>query len=318
MDLATLISPMDKEAFLAGHFAQQPLLQRHGAAFAAGLPRIADVWALLEARQDVWRGERVLMARDGAYLPGEAFRRTDATGVERIDLARIRALVDAGSSLVARNAENDLPAISSLCRALESELGGYCFVNLYYSQPDRQALPVHYDWKEVMVIHLEGRKAWRLYERQAAAADEATTPTTARERCGRVIETPVLEPGDVLYLPRGRYHDALASEGPSLHATVSLEMPQRADLIRLLMVFAEQDPVLRSLFDPAADIAGGRIAPDGARRVLERLHRLAMANVEPMCAALEQRYAAARHTPPTDDPTAAQGGDAPRAAGGRQ
>lgn len=305
MDLASLIAPLDKATFFAEHFARRPLLQRHGPSFVAGLPTIADVWALLEARQEAWAGDRVLVARDGAYLPVDAYRRPDpaGTGAERYDVARLRSLVAEGCSLVARNAEKDLPAISALCRALEGELGGYAFVNLYYSQPDRQALPVHYDWKEVVVVHLEGRKAWRLYEGQSALADEAPTRAIARERCGRVVETPVLEPGDVLYLPRGRYHDALASEGPSLHATVSLEMPKRADLVQLLLHIAEQDPVLRAMFDPREDIAGGRVAPAAARRVLERLHRLAMANVEPMCDALERRYAASRHAAPEGDPT---------------
>lgn len=60
-----------------------------------------------------------------------------------------------------------------------------------------------------------------------------------------------MRPGDVLYLPRGWYHDALATEGASLHVTYSVAPLYGGILFRLLEPAALQDPAFRAWLAPA-------------------------------------------------------------------
>ena len=60
-----------------------------------------------------------------------------------------------------------------------------------------------------------------------------------------------MRPGDVLYLPRGWYHDALATEGASLHVTFSVTPLYGRILFSLLENAAMQDPAFRAWLVPA-------------------------------------------------------------------
>jgi ribosomal protein L16 Arg81 hydroxylase len=55
-----------------------------------------------------------------------------------------------------------------------------------------------------------------------------------------------MQPGDLLYIPRGRYHDALASENGALHIAFGVTMPKALDLLGIIWEAAVQDPALRA------------------------------------------------------------------------
>ena len=49
-----------------------------------------------------------------------------------------------------------------------------------------------------------------------------------------------MTPGDVLYLPRGQYHDALASDGASLHLSFGIG---RATVLDFVSVLSQSSPL---------------------------------------------------------------------------
>ena len=75
------------------------------------------------------------------------------------------------------------------------------------------------------------------YDRMKGALDREVTTT----------------PGDVLYLPRGQFHDALAMDGDSLHITFSVQVPMGLNLV--------QDMVLRLIDE--TDFRADLPRPDG-------------------------------------------------------
>lgn len=75
-----------------------------------------------------------------------------------------------------------------------------------------------------------------------------------------------MKAGDVLYLPRGWFHDALAKDGPSLHVTYSVSPLYGRILFSLLENAALQDGEFRQYFPPAAK--------DGGRALQAHLTRL--------------------------------------------
>eukprot|EP00466_Bigelowiella_natans_P007629 jgi/Bigna1/71265/fgenesh1_pg.15_\ len=97
--------------------------------------------------------------------------------------------------------------------------------NAYLTPPSTQGFAPHYDDVDVYIVQLEGRKRWRLYPPRDNAdvlprfssqdIDESDLPEP-------ILDT-VLNPGDLLYAPRGTIHQAIAlPNGPaSLHLTLS-------------------------------------------------------------------------------------------------
>ena len=90
----------------------------------------------------------------------------------------------------------------------------------------------------MFIVHLEGRKRWKVYE------PTLTYPTESMRRGPKSEDTaekptsdPYLEvdmtPGDVIYIPRGHWHYAV-SETPSIHLTVGAQARVPAQFLRWL------------------------------------------------------------------------------------
>lgn len=99
-----------------------------------------------------------------------------------------------------------------------------------------QGFAPHYDDVDVFIVHTAGRKRWRVYKPLPGAALPPTPSPDFDERrddIGAPLLDTVLEPGDLLYLPRGTVHQAEAlGREPALHVTVSANQRKTwADLL---------------------------------------------------------------------------------------
>lgn len=77
---------------------------------------------------------------------------------------------------------------------------------------------------------------------------------------GRPMVEVHMRPGDVLYVPRGWYHDAMAQPGASLHVTFSVTPLHGGALFGLLETLALEDPAFRAWLEPAEADAGEALA----------------------------------------------------------
>jgi lysine-specific demethylase/histidyl-hydroxylase NO66 len=111
--------------------------------------------------------------------------------------------------------------------SLLQELFGTCVgSNVYLTPAGTQGFAPHYDDIEAFVLQLEGRKRWRVYK---PLQDEFALPRFSSGNYSQddlkdhkpIIDV-ILEPGDLLYFPRGFIHQANALDDiHSLHITVS-------------------------------------------------------------------------------------------------
>jgi hypothetical protein len=69
-----------------------------------------------------------------------------------------------------------------------------------------------------------------------------------------------MRPGDLLYIPRGFYHDALAAEGASLHVSFSLLPLTGRILFPLLEEMAVEDAAFRAYLPDAREEEGRPLA----------------------------------------------------------
>ena len=140
-------------------------------------------------------------------------------------------------------------SVHSLLSTLELEFGCMVGSNAYLTPGgDSQGFAPHYDDIEAFILQLEGRKRWRVYPPPNKA--EMLPRFSSRdyteedmEGTAPVIDT-VLEPGDILYMPRGWIHQAhtppsrggQGDGGHSLHLTASaMQQWAWADLLDIIM-----------------------------------------------------------------------------------
>ena len=87
----------------------------------------------------------------------------------------------------------------------------------------------------VFAIHFEGEKVWNIYENIEESPINhplfRINPEQRIKRAGKLIEQVTLKPGDLLYIPRGQYHDALASKNGAIHVAFGLTYFKPIDLI---------------------------------------------------------------------------------------
>ena len=231
-----LVRPLAVQEFLDTRYRdKRPVL------FRAKGPRFASLctWDALNAllSSGAWRN-RMHLVQDGKtvaqqyYLTpqfGHGWRgRRGGPEETCIDDARLGTFLRTGASLVIHGVNEVHPPLRPVADAIEETLGGYTGVNLYASWTATRGFVVHWDDHDVFVLQAAGAKRWRLYgetRRFPLLRDSEPNVEPPREP----VWSEVLRPGDVLYVPRGWWHDAAHvrdDEGGggsgSLHLTCSV------------------------------------------------------------------------------------------------
>lgn len=214
-----------------------------------------------------WDAGHTKLVMNSRAVPDEHFLDDVAgfDGPRRLaNLAKVEAFLAMGATLVANEVQDAAPEIRSLTDALGAKFAARAWGNLYASFKDVQAFDSHCDTHEVFALHCAGEKRWRLYANPALNPAETPEGEGAQAAIdaakGPVILDIVLQPGDVLYIPRGWYHDAIASAEASLHLTIGV-LPHTGQLLfRLLEGLAMQNPTFRAYLPDARAQNGNALA----------------------------------------------------------
>lgn len=264
LSLDALLAPITLEAFQAEHDDQRPL---HIPATAGAPKRALLDWAgfnALLAQSAIWSPQTLKLLFNGQRVPPPQYCRQVRTGagtVSRPSPAKVNVLLAQGASLVIDEAQDLHPAIDQLAAPLARAFAGQVSANLYCSFGGVQAFGTHFDLHHVFAVQTEGEKIWTLYQNRADAPvyfpfDSDETRRWLAQTRGAVMERVHMRPGDVLYLPRGWYHDALTTEGASLHVTFSVTPAHGPTVFKLLQDAAMQDPAFRTWLRPAVENEG--------------------------------------------------------------
>jgi ribosomal protein L16 Arg81 hydroxylase len=130
-----------------------------------------------------------------------------------------------GATLIVNGVHHRIPTVTELAANLRYDFGYETHVNLYCSPAKQQGFDCHYDTHDVLILQIDGEKKWFVYRETVLYP----TPDMHSANQPKPEEPPylecVLKAGDVLYIPRGHWHYAIACEQPSLHLTVGIECP---------------------------------------------------------------------------------------------
>jgi lysine-specific demethylase/histidyl-hydroxylase NO66 len=258
MEFADFIAPMAVETFVADYFGKRPVHIR-GASPRSGLLSMERLEQLLAVRPH-WTEQNIKLILNSRPIAGEHFM--DAKGATRLaDPAKVEMFLRMGASLVGDHVEAIEPVVRGATAMLSRQFAGTAGANVYCSFQGIRAFASHCDLHEVFAVQIEGEKVWQIYENRADAPVETIQGPDAQgtiDRAkGRVMMTVTMQPGDLLYIPRGFFHDALASSDASLHLTFGVEPVNGLALFGLMETLAKRDPKFRAYLpdgrsDPAA------------------------------------------------------------------
>jgi bifunctional lysine-specific demethylase and histidyl-hydroxylase MINA len=270
-----IMAPLGAERFFAEYEGQRPLHLK-------GAPdKFAEImtWARLNellSMATIWSQTSLQLVLDKEPIPAARYcapaAGRDGGQVLRPDPDRVQELLKQGATLVANDIDHLGAGLTALSQAMEQALGGKVQGNLYLSSRRRQGFDAHFDTHDVYAVHVEGTKTWHVYE--GRAVDPIAHPSFrsySREHHekarGAKLMDVQMEPGDLLYLPRGQYHDALADEGGAVHVAFGVTYPIGIDVMALLYERVVGEPEFRANLPR-------RNQPDAERRLAERLAAL--------------------------------------------
>ncbi|VEU39405.1 unnamed protein product [Pseudo-nitzschia multistriata] len=182
----------------------------------------------------------------------------DPDEIHRLYNNSLYAAYLAGTSIVWNHVDLKSPRVAALCEDLqgsrckpeqEHERRTYsykslkldraffphAYANAYLTPPKSQTVPPHADDRDVLVFQLVGRKRWRVYQQipihypfthEQVGKSGIAVPESVLK--GPLAFDDSLQPGDVLYIPRGMVHEAKTDTGNddvpelSFHITVAL------------------------------------------------------------------------------------------------
>ncbi len=206
--------------FLQDVFGQRPLHVARGAAAAQGPERftVETLLALSEARALVYaRDLNVVNCLDGRrkvvlHEAGKAARRAE--------LSKHLTAKAGGCTVQLFQPQRYEDWLWRVMSGLEAEFCSLWGASVYLTARGSQGLAPHHDDVEVFVLQMQGRKHWRLHA-PAPSQAQALEYSPDLSELGELLMDVVLQPGDLLYLPRGTVHYAVAQDEPSVHITLS-------------------------------------------------------------------------------------------------
>lgn len=251
---ADILAPITPETFFAENCGQQWV---HIPGDADKFPDVLNWDSLTELlnKSGVWSSATLGLVQDRKGVPILDYcystKTPDGQDVYRPDGPRVMGHLRKGASLVANDIDSLTPGLTALATVLEQTLSAKVQANLYCSWKEHQAFDSHFDTHDVYAIQLEGEKLWHIYEGCldnpiAHSHFHDMTPDQHEEMKGRLEAELIMRPGDVIYLPRGHYHDAIAVTGNSMHVTFGAVALIGLDYLNALLPAATSDPLFRA------------------------------------------------------------------------
>ena len=205
------------------------------------LKKVMNVKSLnkLISMHNCWDNKNFSLVLNKNTIPFTAFFTTgDALGFAKTapDPIKVENYLKKGASLILNDLIYFSNEIEKLASDLQSITNGRCQANLYFSMQSHQAFAPHFDTHDVFALHCEGEKIWNIYEN--FEKDPINHPIYKQElndkteNPGKIIDQVLLKPGDLLYLPRGQFHDALASKNGAMHIAFGITYLKPIDIFQ--------------------------------------------------------------------------------------
>ena len=230
---------MSVDEFLSRYWLKQHLFCRGTAERFSGL---LSWTALNEILEHHWRESyRFRLACQGRDLEPASYADRDG------DTPRIRARdvtdhLRRGATLSFDAIDELHEPLTRLAESFEAFFRGSTKINIYAASRALHGLDLHRDSQEIFILQVDGRKRWLLYGFSVDGVDRSGLGSASVPPAGAVLDQ-ILQPGDLLYIPRGCYHVAVPMNEPALHLTLGVKNPRTMDLLEWMVERLRTDGV---------------------------------------------------------------------------
>ena len=244
-----LIAPLGFVDFFRDHWERRPLhLPRGDPGYYDRVLTNADLDSIISSAD--LRYPAIQLARNGSYLPAEAYTKNIKHGSESFngvpDIRQIQSEYRSGATVVLPALQRTWAPLRQLCAALEDRLSHPVHANAYLTPGDSPGFTPHYDTHEVFVLQIAGTKRWRVFPPSRPLPHRSQPFSPIGFNLPPLLLELELRPGDLLYLPRGYVHAAHTSRGHSAHVTIGITVYTWVELIAELAGSAKDVPALRA------------------------------------------------------------------------
>ncbi len=297
-ELETLLAPITPNEFVREYWARKPLFVK---GFAGKYAGFFDAAAFSRAvtppgpfPDDFLRASFDRKTAAGTSAP--ATPADDMTSsVFRANPDQAVPLYAAGATLCMSQVEARVPSLVPFLAAIKRQLGfpGRVSFNAYLSPPG-SGFNWHFDGRIASTLQIEGTKRWRFSQDVAvtwprgngtlradgsaaysdpalAASDDRLIPLDERN-----IAEVLLEPGDLLILPAGAWHEACGGAGGSLALNLSFNALSYTHIARTLLdTLLSGEPAWRCPQPVLPGTMPGLADTDGIAAITAQLQRAA-------------------------------------------
>jgi ribosomal protein L16 Arg81 hydroxylase len=258
-----LLAPMTREEFFGDYFGKKPLYIPGSDDKVAGLFGWTALDAMLHEGR-YWNAANLSLVVEGKTLQAEEYCQSeDFVGgydAARIDRAKLIECLERKPSLILNFCQTQTPEIASLTATLESVFRASVELHIVASWENHKGYVSHFDYNDVLIFQTEGVKSWNVYEGRYEEPLKGTEhdrgklmPQTDTLKSGLLMQ-PQLSAGDLLYLPKGQFHDALAASEATLHLSYRFEHSLGMDYMKMIMSNLHQLPSFREALPHFDDV----------------------------------------------------------------
>jgi len=214
--MSSLVKPTTVEEFFSSHWEKKPLhIKRDDTDYYGDL-------FTLEIFKNMLKDEELNFETDVnvcRYVDNEKELLNEEG---RITVEKMQSLMkDKKATFQVHQPQRFVDGLWGVIEKLETYLGSLVGTNVYITPGGAQGLAPHCDDVEIIVLQLEGKKTWKLYKPMVELSRDYTQDLKEAD-IGEPIMEITLQPGDLLYFPRGTIHQAKTEgDSHSTHLSVS-------------------------------------------------------------------------------------------------
>jgi len=221
-----LIAPITLDEFFADYWEKKVLyIPRNDPSYYRDILTFEDVSDYL-SRTDL-RYPYIRLVQAGQELPLNTYAYDSVFGENvfqgNLDLDKLFHLYNNGATMCMQLQHLALPKLRSFTNHIERLFEFRTQSTLFLTPPKSQGFTAHFDSHDFFIFQIHGEKQWLIY-------DDSVELPLARNR---VLDSevnvqnppsfsPLIRPGDLLYVPRGVFHEALTNNGASLQISLGV------------------------------------------------------------------------------------------------
>ncbi len=214
--------------------------------------------------------KRIRVVKDGRDIPLSFYRRDNDR--RSLDAAKLSALLEQGASLAINSVQMLSPGVRRIANQMERWLDQKVNVNAYISFGTGGAFAPHFDVHDVLVLQVFGEKDWTVFEQPEPFPIEGYGEKVRNGAKGRpALMELTLRSGEMLFVPRGYYHQAAVKNATSVHLTFGIKSGLGVDFIdRLRKRCLQLDEFRQDILG----VAGAEALGEQERRIKDKLHQM--------------------------------------------